>query len=161
MVGWNEPVGDGLGDLLLGEVNEAWCRNAGDLPRGEGAVWEGLVAGRKVWVEDLRVVTRGRMGVKRLVGKGGSGGGSPLRVGVSAEELGGIRSGNGNGNGGRYRVSRFREVDVHGEMGGVERELRAEKGGDDDGGREEQREVSGRKRGLGKRMWKKVTGWNI
>ncbi|KAL8718388.1 MAG: hypothetical protein Q9225_004463, partial [Loekoesia sp. 1 TL-2023] len=114
---WTEPKGNPctLADFLLADLNEAWWRNQKGEPRGDRAIWEGILGetvGRKVWVEDLGAVTMGRMGVKRAEPEGGDG--SPLRFGVCVDGSSSSVSGN---NEGRYRSSRFNEVYLDSETG--------------------------------------------
>lgn len=85
------------------------------------------------------------MGVKRVEGSS-SGSGSPLRFGVSVEELGRETVGG-------YRRSRFQEGDVDGEN------VVGEGWTPDERVSDEKRERGGRKRDLGKRMWKKLAEW--
>ncbi|KAI4184685.1 MAG: hypothetical protein L6R41_004587 [Letrouitia leprolyta] len=136
--------GNSLNKLLQREFERAWRLNQSGSPRSEGSVWQGIVASGvgKVWAEDLEVVSKARMGVKRVEGAS-SGSGSPLRFGVSVEDLGG-----------GYRMSRFGERDVDGGSG-VGEGWRA----DGSASRDEERERDRRKRTLGKRMWKKILEW--
>ncbi|KAL8834998.1 MAG: hypothetical protein Q9170_003488 [Blastenia crenularia] len=112
-----EATGQSFADILARECNEAWERNQTGKPRGDGAIWEDLahrtVKGEKVWASKENS-TMGRMDVQRPVRKSGSR--SPLRFGVSAEELHSSAQPSGK-RGDGYRASRFSEVYVDSRTG--------------------------------------------